>query len=146
MQLYASNSVTWRCISSLWPFKERIYFKSYVRIQFVPHRNHFTSALQRNAVWGNSRCLLFIEKEKERKKLGGGGVAKDTTSKWGGAINKCCCSEGSQAMPASPYYSVKFKFNVKKISKKFDLWSTFFYITYIKSVRTSKETQYISDL
>jgi hypothetical protein len=45
---------------------------------------------------------------------GGEGVAKDTTSKWG-ARNKYCCSERSQAMPASPSDSVKFKFNVKKV-------------------------------
>jgi hypothetical protein len=33
----------------------------FLKIQFVSHRKHITSALQTqpvNAVWGNSRCLL----------------------------------------------------------------------------------------
>jgi hypothetical protein len=57
--------------------------------------------------------MLYGKREREKINLGGG-VAKDTTSKWG-ARNKYCCLEGSQAMPASPSDSVKFKFNVKKI-------------------------------
>jgi hypothetical protein len=59
-------------------------------------------------------AAAVVEKEKERKKFGGGGVAKDQQV-GRGARNKYCCSEGSQAMPASPSDSVKFKFNVKNI-------------------------------
>jgi hypothetical protein len=57
------------------------------------------------------RPVFYFEKERKKEIWGGGGSERHY-QQVGGARNKYCCSEGSQAMIASPSDSVKFKFNV----------------------------------